>query len=290
MTEAAIRIRGLRKRYGQVEALKGIDLDIPPGSIFGLLGPNGAGKTTLIRLLIGSSRRDAGSVELLGLDPAREKWAVRRALGYMPQSPALYDDLSARENLTFFGNAHGRRDLAERVEEALEFVGLGGRATDPLYKLSGGMLQRVSLAVALLHRPPLLLLDEPTTGIDPRLRASFWGHFRELARAGSTLLISTHQMDEVLYCDRVAILQQGELLSVDTPRGLLQQGVATIRVTRGGEQQQIEAHDYPLRLPQLLREYGLDPAVERIEVEQATLEQVVLAIIAEHERGARREG
>jgi len=290
MTEQpAIRVRKLKKAYGPVEALKGTDLDIPRGSIFGLLGPNGAGKTTLIRLLIGSSRRDAGEISVLGLDPAREKWDLRRMIGYMPQEPALYDDLSARENMTFFGRAHRGRDLARQVDETLEFVGLRGRARDPLFKLSGGMKQRVSLACALVHQPQVLFLDEPTTGIDPELRASFWHHFRELADDGRTILVSTHQMDEVMNCDRLAILQEGELLAVDAPRNLLRNGEATIKIERGGQTETIAAHDYPRRLPEVLHAYGLDPAIERIEIEEATLEQVVLSIIADHGK-QKREG
>jgi len=287
--EVAVSVQGLKKNYGPIQALRGVDLRIESGQIFGLLGPNGAGKTTLIRLLIGSSKRDSGEVSVLGLDPAVEKWALRRAIGYMPQEPALYDDLSARENLTFFAQAHRRRDLAQRVEETLEFVGLSGRANDPLYKLSGGMVQRVSLACAIVHQPPVLFLDEPTTGIDPKLRESFWQHFRRLASEGRTILVSTHQMDEVMYCDRLAILQEGELLAVDTPRKLLWTGEAVITIGRGGQTREFEAHDYPHKLPEILRQYGLEAGIDRIEIEQATLEQVVLSIIAEHDRQKREE-
>jgi ABC-2 type transport system ATP-binding protein len=258
--EVAVSVQGLKKSYGPIQALRGVDLRIESGQIFGLLGPNGAGKTTLIRLLIGSSKRDSGEVSVLGLDPAVEKWALRRAIGYM-----------------------------QRVEETLEFVGLSGRANDPLYKLSGGMVQRVSLACAIVHQPPVLFLDEPTTGIDPKLRESFWQHFRRLASEGRTILVSTHQMDEVMYCDRLAILQEGELLAVDTPRKLLWTGEAVITIGRGGQTREFEAHDYPHKLPEILRQYGLEAGIDRIEIEQATLEQVVLSIIAEHDRQKREE-
>lgn len=280
----AVHVRDLHKRYGPVQALKGVSLEVPRGSIFGLLGPNGAGKTTFIRILIGSSKCDSGQVSVIDLDPEIEKWELRRKIGYMPQEPSLYEDLSARENMTFFANAHRRKDLAQRVEQTLEFVGLSGRAHDPLYKLSGGMKQRVSLACALVHQSQMLLLDEPTTGIDPKLRESFWQHFRQLADSGCTLLVSTHQMDEVPYCDQIAILQAGELLAVDTPRRLLWTGSATVRIEYDGQTEVIEVQDYPHRLPQHLRAYGLDPAVVRIEVEEPTLEKVVLDMIARHER------
>ena len=282
-----IRVSDLSKHYGKVQALKGVGLGVEAGSIFGLLGPNGAGKTTFIRLLTGSSKRDGGEVSILGMDPEHDKWGLRRQIGYMPQEPALYEDLSARENMTFFAHAHRRRDLAQRVEETLEFVGLIGRGQDPLFKLSGGMKQRVSMACALVHQPQVLFLDEPTTGIDPKLRESFWRHFRQLADEGCTILISTHQLDEALYCDRLAILQEGELLAVDTPRELLKRGKATIRITHSGQTETSEAHNYPHRLPVMLQPYGLDPTVESIEIEEATLEQVVLSIIAEHENPSR---
>jgi ABC-2 type transport system ATP-binding protein len=277
-----IRVRNLSKNYGKVQALRDVGVEVSSGCIFGLLGPNGAGKTTFIRLLTGSSRRDAGEMSVLGLDPAQNKWELRRWIGYMPQEAALYEDLSARENITFFAQAHRRKGLAQRIEETLEFVGLTGRSRDPLYKLSGGMKQRVSLACALVHQPQVLFLDEPTTGIDPKLRESFWRHFRQLADEGCTILISTHQMDEALYCDRLAILQEGELLAVDTPRALLKHGKARIQITHGDRVERIEAHDYPHRLPELLQTYGLDPKIDSIEIEQATLEQVVLSIIADH--------
>lgn len=287
---AAVQVRDLGKRYGEVQALKGVGLEVPRGSIFGLLGPNGAGKTTFIRMLTGSSKRDSGQVSVLGLDPEREKWPLRRQIGYMPQEPSLYEDLSARENMTFFANAHRRKDLAQLVEKTLEFVGLTGRASDPLYKLSGGMKQRVSLACALVHQPQMLFLDEPTTGIDPQLRESFWRHFRQLADSGCTLLVSTHQMDEVPYCDQIAILQAGELLAVDTPRKLLWSGKAVIRIEQEGQAEVIEVNDYPQRLPEHLRAYGLDPAVVRIEIEAPTLEKVVLDMIAKNEQQAQEAG
>lgn len=286
----AVQVRDLSKNYGPVQALNGVGLEVPRGSIFGLLGPNGAGKTTFIRMLIGSSKRDAGEVSVLGLDPENDKWELRRQIGYMPQEPALYEDLSARENMTFFANAHRRRDLAQPIEQTLDFVGLAGRAHDPLYKLSGGMKRRVSLACALVHQPQVLFLDEPTTGIDPKLRESFWQHFRQLADGGCTLLVSTHQMDEVPYCDWIAILQTGELLAVDAPRNLLWTGEATIRIERDGLTDVIEVQDYPHRLPELLRASGLDPAITRIEVEEPTLEKVVLRMIARHEQRTREGG
>jgi ABC-2 type transport system ATP-binding protein len=289
--QPVIQIDQLAKRYGRpgsgrgpaseraIDALRSVTLQVGKGEIFGLLGPNGAGKTTLIRLLTGSSRPTAGAVRVLGLDPVHDSKAVRREIGYMPQAPALYEDLSARDNIRFFGRAHNLSNIDQRIDELLELSKLRSRERDPVYTFSGGMKQRVSLACALVHRPRLLLLDEPTAGVDPRLRAEFWKHFRELARSGATLLISTHQMDEALYCDRLAILCDGGLLACDTPRNLLDRGRTRIHVWRGTETVTEAPENYSESLPSLLHQYGLDPAVTRIEIERDTLEQIVLGLI-----------
>ncbi len=277
----AIVLEKLVKHYGRIEALKGVSLNIPRGQIFGLLGSNGAGKTTLLRALVGAVRPSDGRISVLGLNPQQETRQVRRLVGYMPQQPALYEDLSARENVLFFARAHHAPHLAQRVDEALAFTDLTGRQHDPVHTFSGGMKQRVSLACALVHKPQLLLLDEPSAGVDPRLRESFWHHFRELARQGTTILVSTHQLDEVLHCDQVAVLRQGTLLACDTPRRLLQRGQATITIWQNGQPHQSTVSDYPQALPELLRPFCLDTAVTRIEVEPETLEAVILRLINE---------
>jgi ABC-2 type transport system ATP-binding protein len=290
MTETtSIQVQDLYKKFDQIQALDGVSLAVASRQIFGLLGPNGAGKTTLIRLLIGSTRPTSGQLSVLGLDPIRQKRALRALVGYMPQTPALYEDLSAWANVHFFGRAHLVPDLSRRVEEVIDFVGLSQRARDPVYKFSGGMRQRVSLACALVHQPRLLFLDEPTSGIDPQLRDTFWRHFRELTANGVTLVVSTHQMDEAMNCDRLAILHRGALLAEDVPRRLLWNGRATIRILRGEEVIELETSDYPQQLPGLLRRYGLDPAVTRIDIEEETLEARVLRLIQEHERASSEE-
>ncbi len=283
--ELAVSVQGLQKNYGSIQALRGVDLRVERGQIYGLLGPNGAGKTTLIRSLIGSTKGSAGMISVLGMDPTREKRNLRKHIGYMPQTPALYDDLSARENIRFFGLAHKPHDLNHLVDEAIEFVGLSERARDPLHKLSGGMKQRVSLACALVHQPEMLFLDEPTSGIDPQLREAFWLHFKNLAASGVTILVSTHQMDEALDCDRLAVLQQGQVLADDSPRQLLWKGQARIKLTRGGTVEEFQTENYPEQLPAILQRYGLDPAIDRIEVEEDTLEDVILSLI--HQRSAK---
>jgi ABC-2 type transport system ATP-binding protein len=275
VAETTVELDHAGKRYGRIHALQSIDLTVGSGEIFGLLGPNGAGKTTLIRLLTGSTAPTAGSVKILGQAPR----SVRSQIGYMPQAPALYEDLSPRDNLAFFGRAHALSGLHARVEELLEFSQLRERGNDPVYTFSGGMKQRVSLACALMHRPRVLLLDEPTAGVDPRLRAEFWKYFRSLAADGATLLISTHQMDEALLCDRLAVLSDGVMLACETPKDLIHRGRTTVRVWRGAEVQATTVENYRESLPVMLRQYNLDASVTRIEIEQDALDKVILRLI-----------
>ncbi len=276
---ASIKIKNLHKDFGDVQALKDISLAIESGQIFGLLGPNGAGKTTLIRLLVGAIKSTSGEISVLSLDPVKQKDALRQKIGYMPQTPALYEDLSAQDNIRFFGRAHQCDDLSQRVKEVLDFVGLRQRAKDPIYKFSGGMKQRVSLACALVHRPKMIFLDEPTSGIDPKLRAAFWNHFRNLTANQVTIIVSTHQMDEALYCDKLAILHQGTLLTHNTPRKLLWNSQAKVKIWHGAEMRQQTLTNYPESLPELLRQSGLDPQIRRIEIEEDSLETIILQMI-----------
>jgi len=275
----AVQVAGLVKRYGKLEALKNIHLNIAPGEIFGLVGANGAGKSTLIQILVGALRCDQGQVSLLGCDPLKQARLLRRDLGYMPQSPALYEDLSSRENIRFFGRTHRLPDLEKRLDEVLDFMQLRDRQNEPVHTFSGGMKQRVSLACTLIHRPKLLLLDEATAGVDPKLREAFWAHFHELAAQGVTILFSTHQMDEALHCSRVAVMRQGVVLACDTPRNLLMRGRARVKIWRGDTVLDERLDDYPRTLPLLLQQHGFDPAVSRIEVIEDTLEDVVLSLI-----------
>jgi ABC-2 type transport system ATP-binding protein len=275
---AAIELDSVSKRYGRIQALNSATLSIEPGEVFGLLGPNGAGKSTLIRLLTGSTRPNSGTVRVAGGDPRRS----RAQIGYMPQAPALYEDLSPRENLVFFGKAQPVANLRQRVTELLKFSDLAARRDDPVYQFSGGMKQRLSLACALLHDPRVLLLDEPTAGVELRLRAEFWKYFRESAARGAALLITTHQMDEALFCDRLAILNAGAILACDTPKKLLARGRATIRIRRGSDEIVETLADYDTTLPPLLHRFGLDPSVTRIDVEHDSLETVVRSLIENH--------
>ena len=275
----AIGTQNLEKRYGAFEALRGVSLDVPQGAIHGLLGPNGAGKSTLIKMLVGASRPTSGAVRVLGLDPIGDAHRLRPRIGYMPQSPALYEDLSTRDNVRFFARAYGLPDLDRAVDEAIDFVALRDRQHDPVYALAGGMKQRASLACAITHNPRVLLLDEPTAGIDPKLKESFWERFRELASHGVTLFISTHLMDEALLCDRLTVLRAGRVLITAPPREIMQRGRTVVRVWRGSAVEEETVPHYYTELPRVLQRYGLDPSVTRIELHEDSLETVIVAMI-----------
>jgi len=240
---AAIRIEGLRKRFGNFEALRGFDLAIPAGEIYGLIGPNGAGKTTAIRIMAGLLRPTSGNVRVLGQDAGDH--ALRRQVGYMPQETALYNDLTVQENLDHFGRLFGmsRTGRQERIDELLDFVGLEERRRSLVGELSGGMRHRTSLAAALMPRPRLLILDEPTVGVDPELRQAFWERFAAMQREGTTILLTTHYMDEARRCSRVGFLHEGRLAAEGTPQEILEATatdnledafLATIRRAGGG--------------------------------------------------------
>lgn len=215
----SIETVGLSKAFGAIRAVAELDLRVQAGEIYGLLGPNGSGKTTLMRLLVGLAKADSGEARVLGRRmPDR---GLLAEVGYMTQAEALYSDLTARENVLFFAALSGVR-TASWIGEALELVELQARANDLVGSLSGGLRRRVSLACALVHRPRLLILDEPTVGVDPQLRVAFWEHFRRLADAGVTLVISSHVMDEAGRCDRLGFMREGRLIAEGSPEQLRQ--------------------------------------------------------------------
>jgi ABC-2 type transport system ATP-binding protein len=218
-----VQVTDLRHAYGERVALDAVSLSVEPGEIFALLGPNGSGKTTLFRILSTLLPAPAGSVEIDGYDPAVDRDAVRRSLGVVFQSPSLDKQLTAAENLTHQGHLYGLRgpDLRRRVEEALAAVGMADRAGERTDRLSGGMRRRVEIAKGLLHRPRVLLMDEPSTGLDPAARIDLWQHLRRISGpAGVTVLMTTHILEEAEGASRVAILERGKMLACDTPDAL----------------------------------------------------------------------
>ncbi len=208
----AVDVQNVSKSFGAVTALDGVSLQVRRGEIYGLLGPNGAGKTTLIRLLVGLLEAHAGTVTVLS--HRMPDVGVLRHVGYMTQMAALYPGLSVEENVRFFAAINGVED---GVKEALELVRLYDRRGSVVSTLSGGMRQRCSLACALVHRPQLLLLDEPTVGVDPQLRVELWEDFRQMAENGTTIIVSSHVMDEAERCQRLGLIQYGKLLAEGTP-------------------------------------------------------------------------
>lgn len=216
-----VEVENLTKKFGHLVALNGLSLRISRGITFGLVGPNGSGKTTLIRILCGLLRPSSGKVSLFGR-PAHFP-EMRQLIGYMPQLESLYLDLTVEENLLFFASLYGLKgkERKQRISNILELVELEERRKSKVEHLSGGLRQRLSLACALLHSPELLLLDEPTVGVDPELRYSFWGYFSQLAENGSTILISTHYLDEANRCQRVLMLRTGRILAQGSPSEIL---------------------------------------------------------------------
>ena len=206
----AVDTAALTKQFGRLIAVDRIDLALPAGRIYGLLGPNGSGKTTLIRLLSGLARPTSGSARGLGVEmPSRENLAN---IGYMTQADGIYGELSVWENMRFFAALFGVHDDAP-LRDVLEVVDLYDRRDTPAHELSGGMRRRLSLACALVHRPAIVFLDEPTVGVDPALRVQFWGYFRDLASKGATLLVASHVMDEADRCDELLLIHEGRLLA-----------------------------------------------------------------------------
>jgi ABC-2 type transport system ATP-binding protein len=218
----AIAVQGLRKHYGGRAVVDGVDLQVATGSVCGFLGPNGSGKTTTIRLLCGLLRPDAGSGTCLGLDILHDAPAIKRQVGYMTQKFGLYDDLTIRENLDFVARLFELPQRRAAVDAALARLTLASRAQQLAGTLSGGWKQRLALAACLLHQPRLLLLDEPTAGVDPKARREFWDQLHQLAAEGITVLVSTHYMDEAQRCDRLVYIAYGRVLAVGTADQIVQ--------------------------------------------------------------------
>jgi len=217
MNENAIVVEGLGFSYGKLKVINDLSLEIPAGTSFGLLGPNGSGKTTLIKLLVGLLTPGYGSLRCLGQRPSPSNAKMR---GYMPQLPSLYTELTVRHNIDFFARIYGlknKKEREKRVDEVIKLVDLWDKRKTQVMHLSGGMKQRVSLGCAIVHNPPLIFLDEPTVGLDPDVRVSFWEYFKTLTEAGATIVVSSHTMDDAAHCDKLVFLRQGKVIAVGTP-------------------------------------------------------------------------
>ena len=250
--DLAIDARGLTKRFGTKVAVDHFSMQVRRGQIHGFLGPNGSGKTTTIRMLCGLLTPDEGSGTCLGYDIVRESGRIKREVGYMTQGFSLYQDLSIAENLQFVARMYAVPDRGRRVAQSLERLGLAARRAQLAGSLSGGWKQRLALAACLLHDPKLLLLDEPTAGVDPGARRDFWDHIHELAHAGITVLVSTHYMDEAERCHELAYIAEGKLLAHGSAREVVERAGLSTWSIEGGD------------LMDLARELRTLPAVEMV--------------------------
>ena len=277
----AISVRGLRKSYGPLEAVRGVDFDIEEGEVFGLLGPNGAGKTTTVEILEGYRSRDAGDVAVLGHDPGRPGRDFRERIGVVLQQAQLWPNLTVRETHAACAGYYARpRD----VDEVIELVGLTGKSGERVKTLSGGQKRRLDLGVALVGDPDLVFLDEPTTGFDPAARRAAWEMIRSLRSLGKTVLLTTHYLDEAeQLADRVAVLREGKIIRVGTPRELTTGGSEVeIRYRLDGEEVLLRTSEPTRDLHRLTSEaVARGEELERLEVRRPTLEDVYLALIEE---------
>jgi ABC-2 type transport system ATP-binding protein len=242
---AAIVVKQLRKSYGEVEAVRGVDFDVPPGEVFGFLGPNGAGKTTTINMLCTLVRPSGGTAQVAGHDVVRERDSVRRNIGLVFQEPTLDGYLTAEQNLRLHAELYGVQSglVAPRMRQVLEMVGLWERRDSPVQTFSGGMRRRLEIARGLMHSPRVLFLDEPTLGLDPQTRSSIWRYIGELRESEQiTIFMTTHYMDEAEMCDRIAIMDRGEIVALDTPAALKADvGADRVRIQTDDDEAAIEA-------------------------------------------------
>lgn len=263
MNEPVISVQNLTRRFGEFIAVDRVNFNVRAGEIVGYLGPNGSGKTTTIRMLLGLLKPSDGKATVLGYDIAKQSEEIRLRVGYMSQKFAIYDDLTTLENLTFYAGVYGIHEK-ERINHTLNLVGLTEHHHTLTKSLSTGWRQRLSLAIALVHEPKLLFLDEPTSGVDPTARRAFWDLIYSLAEQGVTILVTTHYMDEAEYCERVGIMRDGKLLAMDTPTNLKQKIIT-------GDVWEVYAH--PLEL-------GLDILHEMDRVEKVGLAGDHLRVIS----------
>lgn len=259
----AIDVRGLTKRYGDRTVVDGVDLKLRAGRICGFLGPNGSGKTTTIRMLCGLLTPDAGEGSCLGLDIVGQRLQIRRQVGYMTQKFGLYEDLSIRQNLDFVARLFELPERRRRVDEALDGLGLRSRQQQLAGSLSGGWKQRLALAACLLHEPRLLLLDEPTAGVDPKARRDFWDQIHHLAARGVTVLVSTHYMDEAERCHELIYIAYGHILARGTAEQIIEQAGLTVWSVQIAHGTGSEDREPPL-LPQLIDRLKAAPGVDSV--------------------------
>jgi ABC-2 type transport system ATP-binding protein len=276
----AIETRDLCKNYGHVQALRSLTFQVPAGQIFGFLGHNGAGKTTAIKILTTVLRPDSGSARVLGWDVRRDPERIAPQIGVVYEEQNLYERISARDNLALMASLYAVPDAPRRISEVLALVGLASRAKDPVAKYSNGMKQRLLIARAILHRPAVLFLDEPTRGLDPSAALQVRALIRDLQQHGITVLLTSHQMEEVDHlCDRVAFLSEGRLVADDTPRNLkLRYGRRAVGVLLDGTDEEVELSLDEPRAVARLTTWLEERRVRAMHTREATLEEVFLQV------------
>jgi len=250
VSELAIDVHGLTKRFGRKTAVDSVDIAVPEGQVWGFLGPNGSGKTTTIRMLCGLLKPDAGSGTCLGYDIRSQTESIKRNVGYMTQRFSFWEDLSIRENLEFVARIYEIRERKQKIDATLARLGLGQRQDQLAGELSGGWKQRLALAACMLHEPRLLLLDEPTAGVDPQARREFWEEIHHLSQSGLTVLVSTHYMDEAERCDRVVFINLGHIVARGTVQDVIKQSGLITFIVEGSDVRQF--------LPQLEGRPGIE--------------------------------
>ena len=275
----AISVKKLSKKYKNVQALNDVNVEISAGQITGLVGPNGAGKSTLIKAVIGTLNLNTGAIKVLDMDPIKHRWKLRKRLGYMPQDPALYEDLTTRENVAFYARLHNIKNPKEHAEKLLTELDLGNRLKSTNHTLSGGMKKRVSLACAMVHDPELLILDEPTAALDPLLKRNLWSKFRKLADQGKTLLISTHLMDEAMLCDKVILMQTGNVIAHDPPRNLIARGDSNLYFESKDKQWKETVSAEGIAMAQALQKHGLSSDITKLDIDAENLEDVMIDLL-----------
>jgi ABC-2 type transport system ATP-binding protein len=299
----AIDVRGMTKKFGERVVVDHLDLNVPTGAVYGFLGPNGSGKTTTIRMVCGLLKADAGAGTCLGFDVIRDSLKIKERVGYMTQRFSLYEDLSIRENLEFVIQLYAMNDQKRRVDRALEDLGLTARQKQLAGTLSGGWKQRLALAACMIHEPKLLLLDEPTAGVDPKARRDFWDQIHRFAAEGVTTLVSTHYMDEAVQCDSIAYIAYGKKL-LDAPTKEIPQRVSlSVYAIEGGDLSKISqelkgkpgadvvarfgaslhvAGDDKAALDRVVEPYRHQPGLTVTPIE-AGLEEVFIRLLAQSE-------
>ncbi len=306
MADIAIEVEGLTKSFGDLLAVNGISLEVRTGTIFGFLGPNGSGKTTTIRMLCGLLRPDSGRGRCLGYDIVTENQSIKLQVGYMTQRSSLYEDHSVRENLEFIARVYGVPRPRAAAARAIERLGLGGRRDQLAGTLSGGWKQRLALGACILPEPRLLLLDEPTAGVDPQARREFWDHIHHLAAEGITVLVSTHYMDEAERCHEIGYIVAGELLTRGTADEVIARSGLSTWIVAGPELQKLEDRMTGMAGIDMVAPFGtslhvsgrdrdrLDAAVASLRAENAewrwsrgqpNLEDVFIDLMRVHEAG-----